>query len=65
MRLEVHQAFSYFPKAWLSRCCHGSRGKTREINEQKVNMEEKLALALYRNCLILLGKLPLRQIISK
>ena len=26
---------------------------------------EKLALALHRNCLILLGKLPLRQIVIK
>jgi hypothetical protein len=27
-----------------------------------VNTEEKLALVLYRNCLILFGKLPLLQI---
>ncbi len=33
--------------------------------EQKVNKEEKLTLALHRNLLNLLGKLPLRQIISK
>ena len=36
-----------------------------ENGEQKLNMEEKLALALHRNCLILLGKLPLRQIVIK
>jgi len=29
------------------------------------NTEEKLTLALRRNCLILLGKLPLRQIVIK
>ena len=28
-------------------------------------MEEKLTLAFHRNCLILLGKLPLRQIVIK
>jgi hypothetical protein len=33
--------------------------------KQKANTEEKLALALDRNCLILLGKLPLRQIVIK
>jgi len=33
--------------------------------KQKVNTEEKLALAFDRNCLILLGKLPLRQIVIK
>jgi hypothetical protein len=33
--------------------------------EQKVNKEEKLALTFHRNLLILLGKLPLRQIITK
>jgi len=31
-----------------------------ENSEQKMNMEEKLALSLHRNFLILLGKLPLR-----
>ena len=30
-----------------------------------MDTEEKLALALHRNCLILLGKLPLRQIVIK
>jgi hypothetical protein len=30
-----------------------------------VNMEEKLALALHRNCFILLGKHTLRKITSK
>jgi hypothetical protein len=30
-----------------------------------VNTEEKLALAFHRNCLILLGKLSLRQIVTK
>jgi hypothetical protein len=48
------------PKGWLSRYCNGSRGKTLENHEQKVNTEEKLALALRRNFLILLGKHPLR-----
>jgi hypothetical protein len=62
---SVDRAFGCFPKVWLSRYCHASRGKTLEIHEQKVNMEEKLALALHRNCLILLGKLPLRQIVIK
>jgi len=33
--------------------------------EQTVNTEEKLTLAFHRNCLILLGKLPLRQILIK
>jgi len=33
--------------------------------EQTVNTEEKLTLALHRNCLILLGKLPLRNIVIK
>jgi len=33
--------------------------------EQRVNTEEKLTLALDRNFLILLGKLPLRQIVIK
>ena len=51
--------------ARLSRHCHASRGKTLENHEQKVNTEEKLTLALHRNCLILLGKLPLRQIAIK
>ena len=50
---------------WLSRYCHGSRGKTLKNPEQTVNTEEKLTLALDRNCLILLGKLPLRQIVIK
>ena len=40
--------------------CHGSRGKTLKNLEQTVNTEEKLTPALYRNCLIVLGKLPLR-----
>jgi len=39
----------------LSRHCHGSRGKTLKNHKQKVNTEEKLALAVNRNCLILLG----------
>jgi hypothetical protein len=33
--------------------------------EQKVNNEEKLTLTFHRNLLILLGKLPLRQIVIK
>jgi hypothetical protein len=49
----------------LSRHCHSSRGKTLKNRKQKVNTEEKLALAVDRNCLILLGKLPLRQIVIK
>jgi len=36
-----------------------------ENGEQKLDTEEKLALALHRNLLILLGKLPLRQIVIK
>jgi len=59
------EPFGCFPKGRLSRHCHGSRGKTLKNGEQKLNMEEKLALALHRNLLILLGKLPLRQIVSK
>jgi hypothetical protein len=59
------ERFSCFPKGRLSRHCHGSRGKTLKNCKQKVNTEEKLALALDRNCLILLGKLPLRQIVIK
>jgi hypothetical protein len=39
---------------------HCSLGKTLENAEQKVNTEEKLALALHRNFLILLGRHPLR-----
>jgi hypothetical protein len=50
------------PTRWLSRYCHVSLGKTLKNHEQKVNTEEKLALALHRNFLILLGKPPLRQI---
>ena len=53
------------PKGRLSRHCHCSRGKTLKKRKQKVNTEEKLTLALDRNCLILLGKLPLRQIVIK
>ena len=53
------------PKGHLSRRCHGSRGKTLKNRKQKVNTEEKLTLALHHNCLILLGKLPLRQIVIK
>jgi len=51
---------SQSPKGWLSRYCDGSRGKTLENREQKVNMEEKLALVLRFNLLILLGKHPPR-----
>jgi len=54
-----------FPKGRLSRHCHGNLGKTLKNGEQRVNTEEKLTLALHRNCLILLGKLPLRQIVIK
>jgi hypothetical protein len=54
-----------FPPSRLSRYCHSSRGKMLENGEQKLNTEEKLTLALHRNCLILLGKLPLRQIVIK
>ena len=39
-------------KRWLSRRCHGSRGKTLKNPEQTVNTEEKLALAFHRNLLI-------------
>jgi len=53
------------PKGQLSRHCHCSRGKTLKKRKQKVNTEEKLTLALDRNCLILLGKVPLRQIVIK
>jgi len=49
----------------LSRYCHGNRGKMLENGEQKMNMEKKLTLGLHRNCLIVLGKLPLRQIVIK
>jgi hypothetical protein len=49
----------------LSRYCHGNRGKMLENGEQKMNIEEKLTLGLHRNCVILLGKLPLRQIVIK
>ena len=45
--------------------CHGSRGKTLKNRKQKVNTKEQLALALHRNCLILLGELPPRQIVVK
>jgi hypothetical protein len=37
-----------FPKGWLSRYCHGSRGKTLENYEQKVNTKEKLAFVLLK-----------------
>ena len=37
--------------------CIVSRGKMLENGEQKLNMEEKLALALHRNLLILLGNI--------
>jgi hypothetical protein len=50
-------------KRWLSRRCHCSRGKTLKNHKQKVNTEEKLAFALHRTLLILLGKLPLWQIV--
>jgi len=53
------------PKRWLSRHSHCSRGKTLKNAEQRVNTEEKLTLALHRYCLILIGKLPLRQIVIK
>jgi hypothetical protein len=33
----------------LSRKCHGNRGKVLENGEQKMKMEEKLALTLHRN----------------
>ena len=36
-----------------------------ENGEQKLDKEGKLTLALHRNCLFLLGKLPLRQIVIK
>ena len=52
-------------KRWLSRRCHDSRGKTLKNSEQTVNTEKKLTFAFHRNCLILLGKLPLRQIVIK
>jgi hypothetical protein len=47
-----------FCRSFLSRHCHGSRGKTLKNREQKVDTEEKLTLALHRNLLFLLGKLP-------
>jgi hypothetical protein len=59
------ERFGCFAKGRLSRHCHGSRGKTLKNRKQKVNTEEKLALALHRNLMILLGKLPLRQIVIK
>ncbi len=59
------QPFGFFPKGRLSRKCNGSRGKKVRTCEQKVNKEEKLTLTFHRNLLIVLGKLPLRQIISK
>ena len=49
-----------FIKNPLSRYCHVSRGKMVESGEQKWKRQEKLALALHRNSLILLGKHPLR-----
>ena len=62
---DHRQALGCFPKGRLSRHCHGSRGKTLKNLEQNLNTEEKLALALHRSLLILLGKLPLRQIVIK
>src|SRR5260370_40538862 len=59
------QPFGFFPMERLSRKCNGSRGKLMRTCEQKVNKGEKLTLTFHRNLLILLGKLPLRQIISK
>jgi hypothetical protein len=53
------------PKGRLSHHCHGSRGKTLKNRKQNANTEEKSTLALHRNLLILLGKLPLRQIVIK
>jgi hypothetical protein len=52
--------FDLTTEGWLSRYCHGSRGKMLQNRKQKVNTDEKLALVLHRNCLILLGKPPLR-----
>ena len=49
-------------KATVSRYCHDSPGQMLENGEHKMNMEEKFALSLHRNFLILLGKLPLPQI---
>ncbi len=57
---NITKPFGVSAEGWLSRCCHGSRGKMLENRKRKVNTEEKLALVLHRNCLILLGKLPLR-----
>jgi hypothetical protein len=45
---------AYFQKGTVSRYCHDSPGKMLENGEQKMNMEEKLALSLHRNFLILL-----------
>ena len=58
--VNITEPFGCFPKGWLSRHCHGSCGKMLENREQSVNTEEKLTLVLHRNCLILLGKHPLR-----
>ena len=61
----VVRAFDYFAVGRLSRKCKGGRGKLARTCEQQVNKEEKLTLRFHRNLLILLGKSPLRQIISK
>jgi hypothetical protein len=46
---NITEPFGCFPKDWLSRYRYGNRGKTLENHEQKVNTEEKLALALHLN----------------
>lgn len=48
------------PKGWVSRYCQSSCGKPLKSRKQKVNTEEKLALVLHRNLLLLLGKDPPR-----
>jgi hypothetical protein len=53
---SITEPFGCFPKGWQARYCHSSRGKTPENQEQKVNTEEKLALAPDRNGSILLER---------
>jgi hypothetical protein len=57
---SITDPFGCFPKRRLSRYCHGSREKNGRKSRTKSEYGRKLALVLYRNCLILLGKHPLR-----
>ena len=59
------ESFGWFPKGRPSRHSHCNRGKTLKNRDKKVHTEEKLALALDRNCLIPVEKLPLQQIVIK